>query len=70
MNEELLRCAVRFKLETAEKFMNRLPQETIHKLRAYVRIIFDTVGETLAEQEPEKARNTGKTHNLNNVKID
>lgn len=70
MNEELIRKAIEFKLNTAEKILGRLPSGTTEKIRTLGHLICESVGEHLgatAKDAPQNSKTSGK---VNNVIID
>jgi hypothetical protein len=68
MNEELIRRAIQFKLDMAEKLLEHLPPEASKSIKAVGSLICDSVGEHLKNAgTPEGAKTPGK---INNVTIE
>ena len=70
MNEELIKKAVQFKMNMAEKILEHLPADTTTKIKSFGHLIYESVGEHIDSRGKQEAQNSKTSGKVNNVIID
>lgn len=70
MNEEFVRKAIQFKLDTAEKILERLPPDTSEKIRSFGHLIYESLGAHHGSTGKGASQGSKTSGKINSVKID
>lgn len=70
MNEALIKNIIKYKLTTADKILNQLPQEMSDNLRNLSKIILESINESSQEIKDEPVNKRKSKNGLENIEIE
>ncbi len=70
MNEALIKNIIKYKLATADRILNQLPQEMSNNLRNLSKIVLKSINESSQEIKNEPVNKKEAKNGLKNIEIE
>lgn len=70
MNEALIKNIIKYKLTTADRILNQLPQEMSNNLRNLSKIVLKSINESSQEIKNEPVKKREAKSGLKNIEIE